>query len=79
MTQKILKVGTSSAVTIPKDSMKELGLKPGDTVRVEVDREQRTVTITPDIKLNSADERVAKLTYRFIERYRKDLEALADE
>ena len=32
MTQKVLRVGSSAAVTIPKKSLEELGLKPGDEV-----------------------------------------------
>ena len=47
MTQKLLKVGTSAAVTIPKKSLKELGLKIGDEVRVAVDTKEKTVIIEP--------------------------------
>ena len=37
MTQKVLKIGSSAAVIIPKKSLKELGLRPGDEVSLEVD------------------------------------------
>lgn len=77
MTQKVLKVGSSAAVTIPKRSLGELGLKLGDEVRVEIDRKRRSVIIAPLVKPSPADARVARLTYQFIQRYRKDLEALA--
>ena len=77
MAQKILKVGSSAAVTIPKASLEELGLKIGDQVKVEVDKNKKIVSIQPITKLSPQDERVAKLTLRFIERYRKDLEELA--
>ena len=77
MIQKVLKVGSSAAVTIPKRSLGELGLKPGDEVRVEIDRRRRAVIIAPLAKSSPADARVAKLTYQFIQRYRKDLEVLA--
>lgn len=76
MTQKVLKVGSSAAVTIPKRSLEELGLKPGDRVRVEVDRKRKSVIVTPQ-PASQADARIARLTYDFIQRYRKDLEALA--
>ena len=75
MTQKVLKVGSSAAVTIPKKSLAELGLKPGDEVEVRVAK--GAVTIRPRQRLSSADERIARLTLRFINRYRSDLEALA--
>ena len=77
MTQKLLKVGSSAAVTIPKKSLKELGLKIGDEVRVDVDQTRKTVLIKPATKLSAADEKIARLTLNFINRYRRDLEALA--
>ncbi len=77
MTQKVLKVGSSAAVTIPKKSLKELGLKIGDEVRVAVDVKARAVSIVPARALSSEDQKIARLTLRFIERYRKDLEELA--
>ena len=79
MTQKLLRVGSSAAVTIPKKSLKELGLKIGDEIIVRVNREKKTVTIEPTSILSGEDERVAKLTLNFIRRYRKDLEALSQK
>ncbi len=77
MTQKVLRVGSSAAVTIPKKSLEELGLKPGDEVIVEVDRKSKAVSIRPSQKMTRRRERITKLTLNFINRYRKDLEALA--
>lgn len=77
MTQKVLKVGTSAAVIIPKASLLELGLKPGDFVTVEVNKRRRIVSIKPQTKLSKRQEKIAELTLKFINRYRKDLEALA--
>lgn len=77
MTQKLLKVGSSAAVTIPKKSLDELGLKIGDAVQVDIDVKERTVHIKPQEKLSREDEKIARLTFDFIQRYRKDLEALA--
>lgn len=74
MPQKVLKVGSSAAVTIPKRSLEELGLKPGDMVHVEVDRKHRSVVIRPTARVN---EDVLRWTKQFIERYRPALEALA--
>ncbi len=74
MIQKVLKVGSSAAVTIPKKSLAELGLKPGDRVRVAVDRKRRTVIIEPAVRVN---DELMSWTKRFIERYRPALEELA--
>ena len=75
MTQKVLKVGTSAAVTIPKKSLKELGLKIGDSVIVEIDREGRTVSISPISK--PVDKELLDWTDNFVKRYRPALLALA--
>ncbi len=37
MAEKIIKTGNSSAVTLPAKFVKDLGLKVGDPVEVEVD------------------------------------------
>ena len=77
MTRKLLKVGSSAAVTIPKKSLKELGLKIGDAVEVDVNPRRKTVSIRPAIQPSHKDEKIARLTVDFIQRYRRDLEALA--
>ena len=75
MTQKVLKVGSSAAVTIPKKSLEELGIKIGDKVFVEIDKKHRKVSIEPAIK--KVDRELLDWTKKFIERYRPALEALA--
>ncbi len=78
MTQKVLKVGSSAAVTIPKKSLEELGIKIGDEVMVDVNPDKKSVLIRPAKNLSEADKKIAELTLNFINRYRKDLESLAD-
>jgi antitoxin component of MazEF toxin-antitoxin module len=77
MTQKLLKVGDSAAVTIPKKAMEELGLKIGDDINVKVDLKKRVVLVQPNKQLSKEDKKIAELTLNFINRYRKDLEHLA--
>lgn len=77
MTQKVLKVGSSAAVTIPKGSLRDLGLKIGDEISVMVDKRKKMVTIMPLTELPAKDTKIAMLTLDIIKRYRKDLEALA--
>ena len=36
MTQKIIQIGSSAGVTIPKKQLKELGLKVGDEVNISI-------------------------------------------
>lgn len=74
MIQKVLKVGSSAAVTIPKKSLKELGIKIGDEVRVAIDVKGKTVVIEPAHKVK---KELLDWTERFIQRYRPALEALA--
>lgn len=75
MTQKVLKVGSSAAVTIPKKSLEELGLKIGDRVSVHIDSKNQVVLIEPSAK--KIDKKLLAWTEKFIEQYRPALEALA--
>ncbi|KKU50241.1 MAG: hypothetical protein A3F53_01090 [Candidatus Zambryskibacteria bacterium RIFCSPHIGHO2_12_FULL_48_10] len=79
MTQKVIKVGDSVAVVIPKKSLKELGLKLGDEVVVDVNPKSQSMSIRSLAKPSKHQERIAELAYNFINRYRKDLEALANK
>ena len=77
MTQKVLKIGTSAAVILPKRSLGDLGIAIGDRVSVEVDKTRRVVKVMPVKPLSKEEEKITKLTLNFINKYRKDLEALA--
>ncbi|MEK7536127.1 MAG: AbrB/MazE/SpoVT family DNA-binding domain-containing protein [Patescibacteria group bacterium] len=79
MIQKVLRVGTSAAVTIPKESLLELGLKIGDRVKVSVDADDVSVVIRPALEMSKNLQKTASITSEFINKYRKDLEALADK
>ena len=79
MTQKVLKVGDSAAVTISKEALKNLGWKVGSQVTVTVDSQKQTVKIVPAKVQRAGDDRIATLTMRFIDRYRSDLLALANK
>ncbi len=77
MVQKVLKVGSSAAVTIPKKSLEKLGLKIGDRINVDVNEKKQTVSFKPVVSLSKNDLKIANLTMDFINRYRQDLESLA--
>ena len=74
MLQKVLKVGSSAAVTIPKKSLEELGLKIGDEVTVTVNRENRTLMVE---SAAAVDTETIEWARGFIEKYRPALEALS--
>ena len=67
-------------VTIPKDTAKKLGLRAGDKVELKTDLGSRSVVYSPaGIDSEVEREKVSKLTSSFVNKYRKDLEALADK
>ncbi len=77
MSQKVLKVGSSAAVTISKHALDDLGLKVGDYVHVVANKKRREVSIRPVKDVGKDAARIAHLTYAFIQRYRQDLDSLA--
>ncbi len=79
MIQKVLKVGSSAAVVIPKKSLKGLGISIGDEVEVRMYPETRRVSIEAIAVPDNRAEHITKLGLDFIERYRSDLERLAKE
>jgi putative addiction module antidote len=74
MMQKLLQIGSSAGVTIPKKSLKDLGLTIGDEVIVEIDKKRESVSIRSARKV---DRELLDWTDKFIEKYRPALEALA--
>lgn len=80
MTQKIIKIGSSLGITIPKNIAKKLGLRAGDGVELKTDERSRSLSYSPTENSQSDDrDKISKLTLNFINKYRKDLEELADK
>ena len=83
MIQKVLKVGSSVAVTIPKKALAGLGIKAGDNINVYINEEKKEVSLRPAIISGKAkgkkneQEKITALTLDFINRYRDDLNSLA--
>lgn len=67
MTQKLIKIGSSAGVIIPKSELKKLNVVVGDEVEVVVKRAAKT-TISPELH---------EWTNKFIDQYRPVLDALA--
>jgi len=77
MTQKVLKVGTSAAVTISTQALKELGIAIGDEVNVSVDVKSRSFVVKPSRQKTVIDPELHDWTNKFIDQYRPALDALA--
>ena len=77
MAQKIIKVGSSLGITVPKPLLEKLHLEAGDSVLVEEKDNKLIVSLASKEELSDEDKEVVKITKSFIERYRSDLEALA--
>ena len=72
MKRKIIKVGTSAAVIIPREVLKEKKLRVGEFVNVAFDKN------TESAKKNlQVDPEVIQWTNKFIEEYRPLLKKLA--
>jgi len=78
MLQKIIKVGNSYAFTIPSSFVKELGLKAGEQLHVEVDMELGRLTYNkakPEKKADTPE--VKEWLESFNKKYKKGLTELA--
>lgn len=71
MQRKLIKVGTSAAVLIPKSLMDEQGMKIGDMIDIDVSKKGKA-TVKSVI-----DPKVTQWTDEFIEEYKPLLKKLA--
>ncbi len=77
MIQKVLRVGTSAAVTISKKALSEIGLRIGQKVEVAYEPEAKRIIIQPLRKAPLVDPEVARLAVAFMRRYHVALQELA--
>lgn len=80
MIRRLFKTGNSTVISLPKEILYDLGIKDGERVNLELDREQRRVIITPVEKpatLAGINEEFAHQVDEFIHQYRPALEQLA--
>lgn len=68
MTQKVIKIGSSAGVTIPKKQLEELGISIGDEVKVTI---EPTVSSSKQVKLVRDYE-------KFVKQYGQTLKNLAN-
>ncbi len=80
MIRRLFKTGHSIVLSLPKEVLDDLGIKDGEAVSLELDREQRRVIISPvakPIAIAGVDEEFARQVEEFIQQYRPALEELA--
>jgi putative addiction module antidote len=78
MVRKIFKSGNSFVISLPRESLQELGLHEGSEVNVAIDREEGRIIIErAQTPLAEIDPDFARQLNDFIENYRPALEALA--
>lgn len=76
MIQKVIKVGNSAAVTIPKDFLSQSKIKVGDEVLIETSLD--TLTVSPKRRgTTGLTPEFSKSVDEFIKKYRLALEELA--
>ena len=71
MQRKLIKVGSSAAVLIPKATLDELKVKIGDTVHIEMSK--KALATTPSV----VDPKIVQWTEDFIGQYRPLLKRLS--
>lgn len=80
MTQKIIKIGTSAGIIIPKTSLEKMSLKVGDTIALDlVENKGEIILRTPRKTGSKSDEEIGQIALGIIEKYRGDFKALADK
>jgi antitoxin component of MazEF toxin-antitoxin module len=70
MIQKVIKIGSSAGVTIPRKQLKELGISIGDEVKVSLE--------STGPQPSTHDVEIYKLTQKLISRHKNALKNLAD-
>lgn len=78
MSQKVIVVGNSLAVTISKDSARKMGIKAGTRVDMKIDSKRNIISFHSPKKLSKSEGKIARLTADFMERYDADLRDLAN-
>jgi antitoxin component of MazEF toxin-antitoxin module len=80
MQRKLVRIGSSLAVTLPSEVVKEFKLKKGQAVDVSVHPQSGAVTIRPGIKYfenGKVTKRFGKMVEELLERRKKLYRALA--
>lgn len=79
MAQKIIKIGKSTGITLPKNVLEELNMRAGDEVVIEADGKRGGFFVRTARKGIQVDKELLDWTDKFTEEYRSALENLAKQ
>lgn len=79
MAQKVIQIGSSIGVTIPKDMAESLGFSVGEAVELRADGPGRAIIERQNAGAKESVAEAVKWAVAYIEKYRGDFEALADK
>ena len=80
MIRRLFKTGNSVVLSLPKEVLDGLDIHDGESVNLEMDREQRRVIISPiekPVAMAGVNEEFARQVDEFIQQYRPALNELA--
>lgn len=79
MVRKIFKTGNSLVVSLPKETLQQLGLAEGSTLNVAFNSDTKQIILEPVAvsSVDGIDSEFAQQLDQFIEQYRPALNALA--
>lgn len=80
MLQKVIKVGNSAAITIPREFLNTAKINIGDHVHVELDEATGAIVVSSKQKpFKGMSPDIAQWTKKFIDKNRQALEELASK
>ena len=80
MIRRLFKTGNSIVLSLPREVLEGLGIKDGENVNLELDREQHRLIISPvkmPVAIAGVNEDFAHQVDAFIQQYRPALDELA--
>lgn len=80
VSRKALRIGTSIGTTLPKEFLRECGIRAGSELAVSYDAKRRSIVITCSQKSSFVHrDQVAHAALQFIKKYKSDLKALKNK
>lgn len=76
MQSKVVRIGNSLGVILPRKTTRELEIKKGDLLTMGVSAKRRTITLSKG-EIVDIDEEVVRRVESFSKQYEKDLRRLA--
>lgn len=74
--KKVIQIGSSAGITLPKAWLQKHRVKVGDPLLVREQKDKLVIEFTDDLKV---EDELLKWTDGFIDEYRDALEELADK